>query len=154
MTTRVCLPNERSSFAELRALAEGFAAAQGVSETMGYRIVLILDELFANVHKYSLGDPPAASVEVGLERDGDTLVVDTAGFRDGGWLDIIGSPLTDAGKVTERFRRVSYGRMEIDVTIEDRKAYTQPFTVRVNQQLMLDEELIEFICLENQRFGR
>jgi hypothetical protein len=86
--------------------------------------------------------------------DGDTLVVETAGFRDGGWLDIIGSPLTDAGKVTERFRRVSYGRMEIDVTIEDSKAYTRPFTVRVNQQLMLDEELIEFICLENQRFGR
>ena len=86
--------------------------------------------------------------------DGDTLVVETSGFRDGGWLDIIGSPLTDAGKVTERFRRVSYGRMEIDVTIEDRKAYARPFTVRVNQQLMLDEELIEFICLENQRFGK
>jgi hypothetical protein len=86
--------------------------------------------------------------------DGDTLVVETSRFRDGGWLDIIGSPLTDAGKVTERFRRVSYGRMEIDVMIEDTKAYTRPFTVRVNQQLMPDEELIEFICLENQRFGR
>jgi hypothetical protein len=44
--------------------------------------------------------------------------------------------------------------MEIDVTIEDKKAYTKPFTVRVNQTLMLDEELIEFICLENQRFGK
>ncbi len=85
--------------------------------------------------------------------EGDTLVVETGHFRDGGWLDIIGSPLTDAGKVTERFRRVSYGRMEIDITIEDKKAYTQPFTVRVNQNLMLDEELIEFVCLENQRFG-
>jgi hypothetical protein len=86
--------------------------------------------------------------------EGDTLAVETSRFRDGGWLDIIGSPLTDAGTVTERFRRVSYGRMDIDVTIEDAKAYTRPFTVRVNQQLMLDEELIEFICLENQRFGR
>jgi hypothetical protein len=85
--------------------------------------------------------------------DGDALVVETGQFRDGGWLDIIGSPLTDAAKVTERFRRVNYGRMEIDVTINDPKAYTKPFTVRVNQQLMLDEELIEFICLENQRFG-
>jgi hypothetical protein len=85
--------------------------------------------------------------------DGDTLVVQTSGFRDGGWLDIIGSPLTDAATVTERFRRPTYGRMEIDVTIEDKKAYTRPFTVRVNQRLMLDEELIEFICLENQRFG-
>lgn len=86
--------------------------------------------------------------------EGDTLVAQTSRFRDGGWLDIIGSPLTDAAIVTERFRRVSFGRMEIDVTIEDPKAYTRPFTVRVNQQLMLDEELIEFICLENQRFGR
>ena len=85
--------------------------------------------------------------------EGDTLVVETVQFRDDGWLDINGSPLTDAGKVTERFRRPTFGRMEIDVTIEDKKAYTKPFTVRVNQQLMLDEELIEFVCLENQRFG-
>ena len=85
--------------------------------------------------------------------DGDTLVVETVQFRDGGWLDINGSPLTDAGKVTERFRRPTFGRMEIDVTIEDNKAYTKPFTVRVNQSLMLDEELLEFVCLENQRFG-
>jgi hypothetical protein len=85
--------------------------------------------------------------------DGDTLVVETAGFRDGGWLDINGTPLTDAGKITERIRRVSFGRMEIDVTIEDPKVYTRPWTVRVNQRLMPDQELIEFICLENQRFG-
>jgi hypothetical protein len=86
--------------------------------------------------------------------EGDTLVVVTSHFRDGGWLDITGSPLTDAGRVTERFRRPTFGRMEIDITIEDAKAYTKPFTVRVNQQLMLDEELIEFVCLENQRFGK
>jgi hypothetical protein len=86
--------------------------------------------------------------------DGDTLVVETSGFRDDGWLDIWGSPLTSAGKVTERFRRVNFGRMEIDVTIDDKKAYTKPWTVRVNQQIMVDTDLIEFICLENQRFGQ
>ena len=84
--------------------------------------------------------------------EGDTLVVQTNGLRDGGWLDIDGSPLTDQARLTERFRRVSYGRMEIDVTVDDPKAYTRPWTVRVNQQIMIDEELIEFICLENQRF--
>lgn len=84
--------------------------------------------------------------------DGDTLVVETAGFRDGGWLDIIGSPLTDAGKVTERFRRVSYGRMEIDVTVDDPKAYTAPWTVRVNQRIMPEQELLEFVCNENNRY--
>ena len=86
--------------------------------------------------------------------DGDTLVVETTGLRDGGWLDITGSPLSDAAKLTERFRRVSYGRMEIDITVDDAKLYTRPWTVRVNQRIMADQELIEFICLENQRFGQ
>ena len=84
--------------------------------------------------------------------EGDTLVVNTTGFRDDGWLDIIGNPLTDAAKLTERFRRPNYGTLEIDVTIDDPKAYTKPWTVRVNQRIMLDSELMEFICLENQKF--
>src|SRR3989442_11203445 len=83
--------------------------------------------------------------------DGDTLVVETTGFRDGGWLDINGSPLTDAAKMTERFRRVSYGILEIDITIDDPKAYTKPFTVRVDQRVIVDTELIEFICAENEK---
>jgi hypothetical protein len=85
--------------------------------------------------------------------DGDTLVVETTGLRDGGWLDIVGSPLSDAARLTERFRRVSYGRMEVDITVDDAKLYTRPWTVRVNQRIMADQQLIEFICLENQRFG-
>ena len=87
--------------------------------------------------------------------EGDTLVVETTGVRDGGWHDIDGSPQTDAVKYTERFRRLNYGTMKIDVTIDDPKAYTAPFTVRVNQKLMVDErvdaELIEFICAENEK---
>ncbi len=85
--------------------------------------------------------------------EGDTLVVESNNFVEDGWLDIIGTPFTDQGKLTERFRRPTYGRMEIDITIEDPKAYTKPWTVRHNQELMPDTELIEFICLENQRFG-
>jgi len=83
--------------------------------------------------------------------DGDTLVVETTGFRDDGWLDIWGSPFTSAAKITERFRRLNYGVMKIDVTIDDPKAYTKPFTVRVNQRIMPDGELIEFICNENEQ---
>jgi hypothetical protein len=86
--------------------------------------------------------------------EGDTLIVTTTNFRDGEWLDILGSPLTDEATVTERFRRPSFGRMEIDITVADPKAYTKPWTVRVNQEIMVDEELIEFVCLENQRFGQ
>jgi hypothetical protein len=62
-----------------------------------------------------------------------------------------GSPWSDALKMTERFRRPNFGTLEIDVTIDDPKAYTKPFTVRVNQRLMVDQEMIEFICNENER---
>ena len=83
--------------------------------------------------------------------DGDMLVVETIGFRDDVWLDIDGSPLTGTGKMIERFRRPNYGTLEIDVTIDDPKVYAKPFTVRVNQRIMPDTELIEFICGENER---
>jgi hypothetical protein len=84
--------------------------------------------------------------------DGDTLVVETNNLRDEGWLDVRGSPVTDQAKITERFRRVNFGRLEIDITIDDPKAYTRPFTVRVNQEIMVDTEMIEFICNENNQF--
>jgi hypothetical protein len=80
--------------------------------------------------------------------EGDTLVVETNGFRDDVWLDVEGSPLTSAGKMTERWRRVNMGLTQIDITIDDPKAYTKPFTVRVNQRLMPDTELMEFVCEE------
>jgi hypothetical protein len=83
--------------------------------------------------------------------EGDALVVRSSGFRDGGWLDVNGSPLTDAARVTERFTRPNFGNLTIDITVDDPKAYTRPWTVTVNQQIMLDTELIEFICLENEQ---
>ena len=85
--------------------------------------------------------------------DGDVLVVETNGFRDDVWLDVNGSPLTNSGKMTERFRRPNFGNLEIDVTIEDPKVYTKPFTVRVNQKIMVGTDLIEFICTENDKAG-
>jgi hypothetical protein len=92
--------------------------------------------------------------------DGDTLVVETNNLRGAesspydGWLDVRGSPYSEQAKFTERFRRPSFGRLEIDVTLEDPKAYTKPFTVRINQQILVDTELIEFVCNENQQFRR
>jgi hypothetical protein len=83
--------------------------------------------------------------------EGDTLVVETTGFKDGGWLDINGSPLTDQGRTIERFRRPTYGTIEIEQTIDDPKAYTRPFTVRLNWRLMPDIEIMEMVCLENNQ---
>ena len=78
-------------------------------------------------------------------------MVETTGFRDDVWLDVEGSPLTNTGKMTERFRRVNYGNLDIDITVEDPKAYTKPWTVTVKQRVMLDTDLIEFICDENEK---
>jgi hypothetical protein len=83
--------------------------------------------------------------------EGDTLVVESTSFRDLGWLDVEGSPLTDTGRIIERFRRPDFGHLEIEVTIDDPKAYTKPWTVTVYQRIMLDTDLIEFICQENSK---
>jgi hypothetical protein len=80
--------------------------------------------------------------------EGDTLVVETVGFMDDGWLDVRGSPLTSAGKLIERFRRPNFGSLVIEVTVDDPKAYTKPFTATVNNRLLPDQQLIEFVCLD------
>jgi hypothetical protein len=92
--------------------------------------------------------------------EGDDLVVETNNLRGAdedspsdGWLDVNGSPYTRQAKITERFRRPTLGHLQIDFTIEDPKAYTKPWTVRIDQRLLPDQELIEFICNENQQFG-
>jgi len=83
--------------------------------------------------------------------DGDTLVVETAGFRDLGWLDVEGSPLTSGAHVTERYHRPDFGHLDISVTIDDPKAYTKPWTVTVHQHIMVDTEIYEFVCQENEQ---
>ena len=92
--------------------------------------------------------------------EGDTLVVETNNLRGAeesqydGWLDVRGTPFSGQAKFTERFRRPMFGKLEIDVTLDDPKAFTKPFTVRINQRVMVDEEPIEFVCNENQQFRR
>ena len=83
--------------------------------------------------------------------DRDTLVVETSGFRDGIWLDTRGDPITDAAKVTEKFRRPNLGRLEVEFTVDDPKAYTKPWTIKLNQILQLDTDLLDYICLENEK---
>jgi hypothetical protein len=83
--------------------------------------------------------------------EGDVLVVRTTGFRDGIWLDRAGNPITTAATITERFRRPNYGHLEIEVTVDDPKAYTAPWTVTLKQHLVVDTELIDYYCGENER---
>ena len=82
---------------------------------------------------------------------GDTLVVETNGVRDDTWIDWQGSVLTEAAKVREEMRRIDFGHMEVRVTVDDPKAYTKPWTVTIKERLIADAELIDEICLENER---
>ena len=83
--------------------------------------------------------------------EGDALVVRTNGLRDGMWLDMSGTPLTDAATLTERITRPSYGTLEIAFTVDDPKAYTKPWTVNLRQEIIVDTDLVEEICLEGLR---
>ena len=83
--------------------------------------------------------------------EGDTLVVQTIGFRDSLWIDLHGSPMSDAAKMTERLRRPNYGTLEVEITVDDPKVYTQPWTVRMDQVIELDTDLIDEFCLENEK---
>ena len=84
---------------------------------------------------------------------GDTLVIDTIGFRDDVWIDWDGSMITEAAKLTERIRRPDFGHLEIEVTVDDPKAYTKPWTVTLRQQFAADTELIDEICAEGEKFS-
>jgi hypothetical protein len=82
---------------------------------------------------------------------GDELVVETIGFNDKTWLDGFGHPHSEAMKLTERFRRRDFGHMDIEITIDDPKAYTKPIRYVQPQRLEADSELIEYICNENMK---
>jgi hypothetical protein len=81
----------------------------------------------------------------------DTLVVDTRGFNDRSWLGVMGHPHSDPMRVVERFTRLDFGRMQIEVTIYDPKTYTKPLAFTQGQHLLPDTELIESFCVENEK---
>ena len=82
--------------------------------------------------------------------EGDTLVVTTAGFNDKGWLDSAGHPQTESLRITERLRRRDFGHMDFEITIDDPKVFTKPFTIKTERLLPPDTELLEDVC-ENER---
>ena len=83
--------------------------------------------------------------------DGDTLVVETAGFNDKTWMDFFGHPHTEALRVTERIRRCDVGHLDVQYTFDDPKAYTKPWSVTIHPILLLEGDLYEFVCNENEK---
>jgi hypothetical protein len=126
-------------------------------------IVMIWESNYGLRHIYTDGRPAPAKDSDNVpwwygytvgRWEGDELVATTTHLRDGMWLDVNGTPLTDQATIVERFRRPTYGRMEVDITFDDPKAFTRPITVRVNKRILVDTDLIEFICNENEQSSK
>jgi hypothetical protein len=83
--------------------------------------------------------------------EGDTLVVDTAGFNDKGWLDVRGHPHSEALRVRERFHRRDFGHMDVEATVDDRAVLTRPVTVKFTELLIPNSDVLENFCAEGER---
>jgi hypothetical protein len=83
--------------------------------------------------------------------EGDTLVVDTIGFKDQGWIDAMGHPQSESMRLTERYHRRDFGHLDIETTFNDPQMYTKPFTIRVTHELQPDTDILEYVCNENEK---
>lgn len=83
--------------------------------------------------------------------DGDWFVVDTIGFNDRGWLDARGHTHSEALHLTERFHRIDFGHMDLELTVDDPNTYARPFTIKLKQRLQPDTDLLESFCTENEK---
>ena len=83
--------------------------------------------------------------------EGGSLVADTIGFTEKAWLDIMGHPRSEAARIREGFTRRDFGHMEMEITMEDPKYYTRPFTNKVTLNLLPDSDIIEYVCTENEK---
>jgi hypothetical protein len=97
-------------------------------------------------------DPQPAWMGYSVGRwEGDTLVVDSAGFNDKGWLDASGHPQSEELRIRERFHRRDFAHMDLELTIDDPKMYTKAFTVRATERLIPDSDVLEYACAENEK---
>jgi hypothetical protein len=147
----------------IRCLPDNFLRAYGLPHMLKFvhtpDLLVVLNEMNAGYRQVftdarPLPDDPAPSWQgySSAKWSGDTLVIDTIGVRDDTWIDWNGSVLTEAAKVREEIRRPDYGHLEIRVTVDDPKAYTKPWSVTLTQRIVVDAELIDEICLENEQF--
>ena len=146
----------------IRCFPDNFLRAYGMPHLLKFvhtpSLLLMLNEWDAGYRQVfidgrPLPEDPAPSLQgySSAKWSGDTLVIDTNGLRDDTWIDWDGSVLTEAAKVREQMRRPDFGHLEVQVTVDDPKAYTKPLTVTIKERYLPDTELIDEICLENER---
>ncbi|HVG54167.1 MAG TPA: hypothetical protein VM846_07065 [Vicinamibacterales bacterium] len=155
--------NEAIDDPHIRCLPDNFLRAYGLPHLLKFvhtpQLLVVLNEMNAGYRQvFTDGRPlpkdpnPTWQGYSSAQWSGDTLVIDTIGLRDDTWIDWNGSALTEAAKVREEIRRPDFGHLEIKVTVDDPKAYTKPWTVTLRQRIVVDAELIDEICLENEKF--
>jgi hypothetical protein len=146
----------------IKCLPDNFLRAYGMPHLLKFvhtpNLLVMLNEMNAGYRQVftdarPLPKDPAPSWQgySSAKWSGDTLVIDTIGLRDDTWIDWNGSVVTEAAKVREQMRRPDFGHLEIQVTVDDPKAYTKPWTVTLKQRIVVDTELIDEICLENEQ---
>ena len=83
--------------------------------------------------------------------DHDTFVIETTGFNDKGWLDLMGHPRSESLRIVERYRRRDFGHLDVEMTFDDPQLYTRPFSVKFTQELVADGDIFEYFCNENEK---
>ena len=155
--------NEAIDDPHIRCLPDNFLRAYGLPHLLKFvhspTLLVVLNEMNAGYRQvFTDGRPLPADPNPTWQGyssatwSGDTLVIDTIGLRDDTWIDWNGSVLTEAAKVREEIRRPDFGHLDIKVTVDDPKAYTKPWTVTLKQRIVVDAELIDEVCLENEKF--
>jgi hypothetical protein len=155
--------NEAIDDPHIRCLPDSFVRAYGLPHLLKFvhtpGLMLVLNEMNAGYRQVFTDarplpeDPnPTWQGYSSAEWSGDTLVVDTIGLRDDTWIDWNGSVVTEEARVREEIRRPDFGHLEIRVTVDDPKAYTETWTVNLRQRIVVDTDLIDEICLENEKF--
>jgi hypothetical protein len=146
----------------IRCLPDNFLRAYGLPHLLKFvhspNLLVVLNEMnagyrqvFTDARPLPKDPSPTWQGYSSAKWSGDTLVIDTVGLRDDTWIDWIGSVVTEAAKVREEIRRPEFGHLEIRVTVDDPKAYTKPWTVTLKERIVVDAELIDEICLENEQ---
>ncbi|MBV9769371.1 MAG: hypothetical protein JOZ32_07360 [Bryobacterales bacterium] len=146
----------------IRCLPDNFIRAYGMPHLLKFvqtpGLLVMLNEMnagyrqvFTDARPLPKDPTPSWQGYSSARWTGDTLVIDTIGLRDDTWIDWNGSVLTPAAKVREQIRRPDFGHLEIQVTVDDPNAYTKPWTVTLNQVIVVDTDLIDEICLEDEQ---
>jgi hypothetical protein len=108
-------------------------------------------QIFTDNRPLPIDPTPAWNGYSSAKWEGDTLVVNSIGFRDDLWLDMAGNFITEQAKVQERIRRPDYGHLVIDVRVDDPKAYTRPWEITLKMKIVVDTELVDEFCVENEK---